>query len=649
MELILRVAIEEHVIHVFSRGALVFSLFSLSISFLFVAISNLFKKKVKLLLGSLFLLFFGIIYASQLVYHDVFRTFYSFYSAANVGQALGFFDTILNTIGSNIVWILILFIPPLLFVVFGKKVLSNKRIPIVYSVAFAISFIFVHLLGLFVITYEDEKQNSAYDLYYNSSSPVLSVEKLGLLTTMRLDLQRQLTNWSPVIEPPSIAVGNTYVPSEEVEEDVEVDDGNNNESKETEPEIEPEYNVLDIDFDALIENTEDETLRMMHQYFKNVKPTEKNEYTGKFKGYNLIMLTAEGFAPYAVSEELTPTLYKMSNQGYQFTDFYVPLWGVSTSDGEYVALTSLIPKKGVWSFSESSKNHLPFVMGNQFKRLDYKTVAYHNHTFNYYDRDLSHPNMGYEYKGIGNGLDVKKIWPGSDLEMMEETVDEYVNDAPFHAYYMTMSGHLEYNFGGNNMALKNKSKVDHLDYSSQAKAYVATQIELDRALEYLINQLEEAGVMDNTLFVLSADHYPYGLEYETIDELTGKSVDRNFGIYKSDLIIYAKGMEEVVIDEPVSSLDIIPTVSNLLGLEYDSRLLMGRDVFSNKEPLVLFEDKSFITVKGKYNATTGEFMSNSGENPDQAYIDFISAKVNEKYYYSTQILDKNYYDIVINQ
>lgn len=106
----------------------------------------------------------------------------------------------------------------------------------------------------------------------------------------------------------------------------------------------------------------------MHEYFAKVDPSKKNEYTGKYKGKNLIFITAEGFSPYAVNRDLTPTLYKMQEEGFKFKNFYTPLWGVSTTDGEYVACTGLLPKEGIWSFYKSSDNYLPFAMGNQLKR-----------------------------------------------------------------------------------------------------------------------------------------------------------------------------------------------------------------------------------------------------------------------------------------
>ena len=119
----------------------------------------------------------------------------------------------------------------------------------------------------------------------------------------------------------------------------------------------------------------------------------RNEYTGAWKGKNLIVIVAEGFTSYAMTPETTPTLWKLSHEGFVCEEYYNPLWWVSTSDGEYVATTSLIPKPGVWSMYVSGKNEnsMYFCMGNQLRALGYPTAAYHNHTWTYYNRDVSHP------------------------------------------------------------------------------------------------------------------------------------------------------------------------------------------------------------------------------------------------------------------
>ena len=406
---------------------------------------------------------------------------------------------------------------------------------------------------------------------------------------------------------------------------------------------EVEYNVLDLNFDKLINNTDDETLSKMHQYFSQIAPSNKNEMTGILEGYNVISITAEGFTNIAVHPEVTPTLYKLVNEGVKFNNFYNPVWGVSTSDGEYAHMTGLIPKAGVWSMREVSNNFMPYVLGMQHKALGYKTMAYHNHTYTYYDRHLTYPSFNYTYKGLGSGLDVEFTWPESDVEMMELSVDDYINNEPFSTYYMTVSGHMNYTWDGNFISNKNRSLVDHLDYSENAKAYLASQIELDKALDYLLARLDDQGILDKTVIVLVGDHYPYGLAKADIDNLAGHELEENFELYKSNLIIYNKNLEGVVVDDYTYTLDILPTISNMLNLEYDSRLLMGRDVFSDSEPLVIFNDRSFITPLGFYNANTKEFMPNGDALVEEVYIEKMKRIVDSKFIYSSLIIDKDYY------
>lgn len=612
----------------FSLGLLVALFFSMALAAIFFIICTSFRPAINRGITIALLILMAILFGSQVVYHGIFTTFYSVYSAGQAGQVFQFWREAVAGIAANLIPVLLLLLPGTLLIIFGRRYFAFPRL------RWSLRGILIGLVlisygsGLAVVHAGGRGQASPYALYYDRSVPVQSVTQLGLLTTMRLDIQRQLSGWTPTIVLPPWGDIPAWTPDPVEEEPVE-------------------YNVLRIDFESLIGQETDSTIQDMHRYFASVAPSEKNDATGKYQGYNLILITAEGFSHLAIREDVTPTLYKMYQEGYKCTNFYTPLWGVSTSDGEYVACTGLVPKAGTWSFKNSADNSLPLVMGNQLRRLGYQTVAYHNHSYKYYGRDLSHPNMGYVYKGIGNGLDMKKAWPRSDREMMEKTIPEYIGDHQFHAYYMTVSGHLQYNFIGNHMAIKNKELVKNLPYSTGARAYLATQIEFDRAMEYLLAQLEDAGVADKTLVAISSDHYPYGLERDAIDELAGEEVNNNFDLYRNAFLLWTKGMEPVTIDEPCSSLDIVPTLSNLLGLEYDSRLLAGRDIHSKADPLVLFADGSFITEKGRYDANKEKFAPLPGVNVDEGYVEEIIAKVTHKTYFSSMILDTDYYAKVL--
>lgn len=603
---------------------------------------------------------------TQFIYHYIFKVHLTVYSlSVGVGQAMGFTDAALQAIGANILPLLILFVPLILLCVFGLRFLAFERAGWLRSGILFACCLMVHLGLVLSIRLGDSTLYGPYDLYYQTANVDVSMEKLGFITTTRLDFQRLIFGFNEgslelEIEPsvssePEPAP--TPTPTPEAEQSSEAEP---TPTAEPEPEIDTSPNIMEsIDFEQLIADAPDETVRTLHEYFQSVTPTNKNEYTGMFEGYNLIFLTAEGFSPYAVDPDLTPTLYKLVNTGFHFQNHYTPVWGVSTSDGEYVACTSLVPKSGVWSFYRSGvqENDMRFCLGNVFSALGYQANAYHNHTYDYYGRDLSHPNMGYEYKGVGNGLDVQTVWPESDLEMMEKSVDDYINADHFLAYYMTVSGHLYYTFEGNSMSTKNRALVENLDMSEEAKAYLACQIELDRALEYLIERLEEAGKLDNTVIVLGADHYPYGLSEETISEFLGHEVETTFELYKSNLIIWNSQIEEPIeIEKPSCQMDILPTVLNLFGAEYDSRLLMGHDILSDSEPFVLFADTSFITDKCMYNAGTGEVTlldehyqplpADAEYTLPDGYITERRVRVTNMFKVSAAVLDNDYYQYV---
>lgn len=567
-----------------------------------------------------------LIFIAQLIHYRFYQSIFSIYSLINGAQVFGFVSAIGKIMLHNTEYIIFLLFPLFFFIVLGLNISFKKYTKKELLILIGIIPISL-LLSILVLNTDKDKNYNAKDLYYNTHAPTISTQKLGLLTTMRLDLKRAMFGFTDKI----------------MLEDKEIEEVNKSENKK-------EYNILNIDFDKLIEEEDNDKIRSLHKYFKSVTPTEKNKYSGMFKDKNLIVITAEAFSPIAIDKELTPTLYKMYTEGFSFSNFYTPIFYVSTSDGEYVSLTSLLPKEGVWSFQESSKISLPFVYGNILKNYGYSANAYHNGRYNYYKRNLSHPNMGYKYVGCGNGLEKKincKIWPQSDLEMINATIDDYIENEKFLAYYMSISGHLNYTYNGNMMATKNRDKVKNLKYSEAIQAYLATNIELDKALESLINSLKEKGKLDDTVIVISADHYPYGLTINEMKERATYINDEKFDIHKNNLIIWNSQIKTPIkIDKYASSLDILPTVLNLLGVEYDSRLLMGTDILSNSEGLVIFNDRSWITKYGKYDAIKGKFTEYINLEEKQKYIDEINEIVKNKFNASRLILETNYYKYI---
>ena len=628
----------------FNWGLLFIPIYSLVAGVFCFFICTSFSEKTNNILAKIMLSTLSLIFSAQVVYYWCFNKYFILYSIG-VGGADQIIDNgiirkTIDTIKACTIPVIVIFIPAFLGWFFIRKnKISFAKINIKKRLTALGSAIGLKLLTFLLILLIP----ATNEVYFQAFDPNIYASYFGLINTELKDIEYNVLG----INPPSNIeiVTSSDIPTS------------------TTPEKPKEYEnwQMNIDFDSLIKNETDEEVLELHNYFKSRVPTAKNQYTGMFEGYNLIYITAEGFSQYAIDKELTPTLYKMYNSGFKFNNFYTPIWGVSTFDGEYVNCTGLIPKSGVWSLYRAGdqKNNMCFTMGRQFLKAGVpKVYAYHGHKYKYYRRDISHPNMGYEYKGLGNGLEgkVKECWPESDVELIEASADEFISSKErFHAYYMTVSGHLDYNFIDNSMSTKNKALVDNLPYSDVAKAYIACNIELDRAMELLLSKLEAAGVADKTLIVISPDHYPYGLEdkasedeYHYFSELAGHTIEPKFELYKSALIMYSPSMKKSIeVDKYCSSLDVLPTISNLLNMEYDSRLIMGRDILSTSAPLVVFSDRSFITERGMYNAVDRTFVDFKG-NPieDEEYIEAYKKEVNNMFLASAGILDNDYYGIV---
>lgn len=603
---------------------------------------GLFPKKGNRVVAWVVVSLLCLLFAVQLIYNAVFQSFLSFSQVGTGGDVLtSFWREIIRAVVENWWKLLLLFAPlPVLGLLMKFcPAFHLRRRPWGLQASLAALCTALYLLGVGTMSWYGTGNYSMYDLYHNTWVLDLSVNRFGVLTTARLELYHMLfgeeskQELKPVVVPP-------------VKTPVPTDPGP------VETPIDRSPNVLDIDFEELMANEEDEDILELHEYFSLLSGTPKNEYTGMFEGYNLITICAESFSPAAISEELTPTLYRMTHESFVFTNYYTT-FPSNTTDGEYAFCNGIFPdmtrSKTNNSFDAATKNSIPFVLGNQMKALGYDCRAYHNYDDTFYRRRTTHPHMGYVFKAQGRGLTFSDNWPTSDLEMMEQSIPEYINNEPFHAYYMTFSGHMWYDFGANAMADKNRDLVRHLDLPKRAQAYIACNLELEHALTYLVEQLEAAGVADRTVIALAPDHVPYNLKLEDYSKIMGYEVDDDFGKYQSTFLLWCPGMEEtVVVDKPCCSIDILPTLSNLFGLPYDSRLLVGNDVLSDAMPIAILSNQSFITEDLRFNSRTGEVTMLTDMELPEGYVDSLVSYVKMKVSVSAAILKHDYYSTILD-
>lgn len=643
----------ELLLHAFDRTILFWDtplvyilLFSAAGGFLLSALVDILPRKAAHIVTYALCVFWTVLTCIEYCCKSYFKSYWGLsFITQMTGNVVGnFFSTMLEIIFGRIVFILLSFLPLVLLIILRRRLLPGKTLSVRCRVMALAVFAVCQAVGSALCYTGEDRADYTYNYVTDYAVP-----RFGLAATIRLEAQYAIFG---LPDAPVIQVDEP-VPDEPVVYD---------------------YNKMELDFTATSDLVGGSTLENMHNYFSSKTASQQNEYTGMFKGKNLIQITAEAFSPYVISKELTPTLYKLTHEGFVFTNYYQPGWGQSTTGGEFAHMTGIIPTwvNGNLSFYASHQDYMPFALGSQFRALGYTTVAYHNNSYTYYNRHLTHPNLGYDYYGQGNGLTLTVPgWPYSDLEMMELTAPAYIEDyvntgKPFHAYYMSVSGHANWGWG-NAMSAKNREAAvaAYPNASQPVQGYIAANLELEYALTYLLEQLEAAGIADDTVICMTADHYPYALVTDEVDyyqELSGKQdSELDISRYKNTWLLWSGSMESsVTVNTPCSAIDILPTVSNLFGLEFDSRLMSGHDVFAQNYnasqastcmPLVILPTNrgySWITAAGTYDAKTRTFTPNPGITVADDYVKTVSSLIDAKYSYARQLIQYDYAGVVLH-
>ena len=661
----------ELVLHIYMKTSLayvpVYLVFSLAGGLFLSSLALPWHRTANSLIAKGLAVLLSVLFGAEIVAKTILQSYYgpSALKMAAGNKLTDYSDVIVSTVVRSIPILLILLLPSILLCVFGRRLLGFERLDIRFAGLVLGACAVVHVLGLGVIHLPWKGDLAPAGLYRMDTNIDDQVEQLGLFTTLRLDVKHMIFPVKNTMNNDFSGIGTLTPPGGSSSGDGSAADSS--QTGDPVPVIDTSPNVMDIDLAALAENGANDDIKWLASYFNSVAPTKKNEYTGMFEGYNVIQLVLEGFSGYAIDPQLTPTLYKLTHEGFVFNNYYTALHYTSTSNGECQTLLGLYPRNGGTATMTRTGEvgfNAYFSLARQLGRKGYNVLGYHANG-DMYGRMASHTNLGYDWHQFEagfEGLDVsdsgKLLWPQKDTVMVEASIDDYINsDKPFHVYYLTISGHMPYS--DNRVVAPYRETGRALPYSETTQNYVATCMEVDRALALLLDKLEAAGKLDKTLIVATGDHIPY-FNVDTLEELAGKkfgssddleylregSID--FDVYKNALILWSASMEEPVqVDKVCCQVDILPTVSNLLGLEYDSRMLAGSDILSDSEGLVVFTSRCWKSDKGFYNRFTGEFTPAEGvtmtAEEQESYVSAMKKLAGYKLDSTALIVENNFY------
>lgn len=383
-----------------------------------------------------------------------------------------------------------------------------------------------------------------------------------------------------------------------------------------------EYSVRNFYFTFLKpeEEISDEDQKFLDSIYKAEDTKEENAYTGKFKGKNLIFLQLEGMDTWMLTKKTTPNLYNLRKHSIDFSNHYsIYTGGGSTFNSEFAVNTGFTTPisyiENVYSFS---KNTFPYTMARLFKEQNYSVNAFHMNKGEFYSRDINYKSWGYDnYYGLQDiqkynderyVLDRELILNKTFYNKIFKQKGNFVN------YIITYSPHTPFTTEkevGKILAEEKYGKGNIPKLSEEDCAKMAAS-ETDNMVGLLIQALKDNGLYDNTVIVAYADHYLYTLDDKSILDKY-KETSNNL-INHTPFFIWSSDLGQLTSISKVNmQMDILPTVLNLFGIDYNSNNYIGHDILSNDfKGYAFFSDYSWYDGKvyvENQQITNGKKMS----------------------------------------
>lgn len=420
---------------------------------------------------------------------------------------------------------------------------------------------------------------------------------------------------------------------------------------------------------------EDKANKKIKEFYENKKVSKANEYTGIFKGKNVIAVHAESMQQALIGmkingKEVTPNLNKLTKNGLYFDNFYSQVSFGTSSDTEFTLATSLLPvSSGTVFINYADRNYQS--MYKVLKEKGYYTFSMHANTGDFWNRNRMHENLGYEkfYDKASYQIDETVGFGLSDESFITQSVDyiEQINreNKKFYGTLITLSNHtpFDYNeiFGNFDVTLKKDGKTYPYISDTKLGNYLISSHYADKQLGLLVSKLEEKGILDDTIIMIYGDHDAristslwnkfYNYDYKNDDVLDKKDPNRKELDYywqeenrRVPLIIWSNDEKfQTEYSKTVSTVmgmyDVAPTLLNMFGLS--NKYALGSDIMNKKDNIVVFPNGNFVTNYVYYNDNKEEYKLLKNKPLSEDYI-----KNNNKY--AQEIIDVSNDIIVYN-
>lgn len=408
----------------------------------------------------------------------------------------------------------------------------------------------------------------------------------------------------------------------------------------------------------------DKAMKDFKDYYNEREQEKSNEYTNIFKGKNVLVIHAESMQANLLSKsfndvEVTPNLKRLAREGMYFSNFYSQVSVGTSSDSELTYNTSLMPTQSgtaFVSYFDRTYNATPKYMND----LGYYTFVMHANNADFWNRRTMYNSLGYnkfyskkDYEvnsdnTVGLGL--------SDKEFFKQSIPKLKNisekNKNWYGLMIMLSNHTPFSdvekYGEFDLSIK--ETVTNADGVSEEVTYPYLEGRklgnyyksahyADQALGDLFTELDQNGLLDDTVVIIYGDHdarisrkeYDFEANYDKTTNSKLDNDDPNYKEYdtyqyelgrKVPFIIWTKDMKDTDLNMEVTDVmgmyDVMPTIGNMLG--FSNEYALGHDIFNIKsDNVVVFPNGNWVTNNLYYNSQKGEYYSinNSAISEDE--------------------------------
>lgn len=408
------------------------------------------------------------------------------------------------------------------------------------------------------------------------------------------------------------------------------------------------FKSLDAKFNTLFGY--DNAAKSFREFYSEKNESKTNEYTNIFKDRNVIVIHAESMQNVALNtsfngNEVTPNVNRLKNEGIYFSNYYAQASGGTSSDSEFTFSTSLLPvTNGAVAISYWNREYE--TLQKLLKKDGYRTISMHANTGDFWNRNNFHKKLGYDKfyskqdynidEVIGLGLSDKSFFKQS----VEKLKKEKEENGKFMATMIMLSNHTPFDdldkYGEFDVDIKEQvtktnengeEVTEDVSYpymeGTKLGNYFKSVHYADSALGELVNELDEAGLLENTVLVIYGDHdaklpkkdYVRLYNYDkTTDEIVDKTsegyVDVDYYKYELDrsvpFIIWTKDKKfNKTINTAMGMYDAMPTIANMLGVK--PTYALGHDIMNLDDNIVVFPNGNWLTNNIYYNSQKDQY------------------------------------------